>query len=355
MHEPPNRTQLAAKIFWQKKGAWPGVPNDTSSGPRAAPSRNDREDSMSGHPRVREVIRAAIEYRRLWHVFQPIWDVPNRRLLGFEALARFPGGTSPALVWNEAREMGQEVGRRLNIVALQSAVAAGANLPGLLFLNLSARYLGSSPSTPDGVALAAIQRHRPLSRVVLELVEDPEVHRQRAVRWVRWMQAAGVRFALDDAGTGASDASRFFWLRPQFVKVDAQVLRQWMEGEAGELRRWVRFAAYTGAAVIVEGVESLGLTNALRPLQVCYLQGFALGRPAPAEHWLRRGPFLGSVRIGRRPSGSPPPKPADRSWAGCRRRLDNARRHGRRFEGSRSSPGETASLALRMEGAGPFC
>jgi EAL domain-containing protein (putative c-di-GMP-specific phosphodiesterase class I) len=97
----------------------------------------------------------------------------------------------------------------------------------------------------------------------------------------------GVRLAVDDAGAGIANFSHLVELRPDFVKIDASLVR----GVDTDLSRralvvgFVHFAAAAGCLVIAEGIETEAERATVAELGVRLGQGFLLARPAAAETW----------------------------------------------------------------------
>jgi EAL domain-containing protein (putative c-di-GMP-specific phosphodiesterase class I) len=96
-----------------------------------------------------------------------------------------------------------------------------------------------------------------------------------------------VRLAVDDAGAGVANFNHLVELRPNFVKIDASLVRG---VDADPSRRAVvvgliHFAAEAGCEVLAEGVETEAERTMVAELGVTLGQGYLLGRPAPVETW----------------------------------------------------------------------
>ncbi len=231
--------------------------------------------------------RASAAVGVLAHAFQPIWDLRSDRVLGFEALARFPGGEPPQAVWEAARSQPGQLWLELDRASIASALRQARGLPGLLFVNCSGRYLGGVHPFSDVVA-AAKAEHRPEpGSLVIELTEDGTGAAVGAGPLVERLRGMGALLALDDADRGAATAGRLAALGRHlaFVKVGPEVL----DGPLGRRRRllheWARRAAACGARVIAEGIEDRAALPWLRSCGVGLAQGHGLGRPMPAAHW----------------------------------------------------------------------
>jgi EAL domain-containing protein (putative c-di-GMP-specific phosphodiesterase class I) len=211
-------------------------------------------------------------------VFQPIVDLAAARVIGYEALSRFPGTATPDVWFAAADDAG--LGAQLEALAIGKALARVPDLPPDTFLtvNVGPHLLGSRPVQE---ALAV----RPtLQRVVLELtghtaVADLDV----LARQTAELRERGALIALDDAGSGHSGLRRMAALRPQIVKLDRALVA---DADSDPVRLALaemlgEFAGRIGARLLAEGVETSGELGAFARLGVPLAQGWLLGRPAP--------------------------------------------------------------------------
>lgn len=209
---------------------------------------------------------------------QPIVDLGTNEVVGHEALARFPGhlGWTPDQWFDAAERVG--MGTALESAAVHAALRL---LPRLaptesLAINVSAPALLESASIPE--LFTGPNGHR----LILELTEhqridDPERLNQALER----VRDAGVRIAVDDAGSGYAGLERILSLNPEVLKLDRTLVRG-VAGHAGRqamCEAMVRFTQRTGARLVAEGVETEDDLEALRSLGVSHAQGFLLGRP----------------------------------------------------------------------------
>jgi EAL domain-containing protein (putative c-di-GMP-specific phosphodiesterase class I) len=210
-------------------------------------------------------------------VFQPIVDLANAGVAGYEALSRFPGTAGPDVWFAAAADAG--LGSELEALALHKALAAVPALPPNTFLtvNVSPHLLGTDP-VQDALAT------RPdLRRVVVELTEHTAVDDLDLLRrQTDELRGRGALIALDDAGSGYSGLQQMATLRPQLVKldralvtdVDTDPVRTALAEMVGE------FAGRIDAWLLAEGIETPGELAAFARLGVPLAQGWLLGRPS---------------------------------------------------------------------------
>ena len=122
------------------------------------------------------------------------------------------------------------------------------------------------------------------TRIVIELteqeaVEDYEELERSLLPWL----SRGVRVAVDDTGAGYSSLRHVIELKPDFLKLDRELIRGIDDDRNRQalVRAVVAFASEVGTSVIAEGVETDAEFEVLREAQVHLVQGYLLARPAP--------------------------------------------------------------------------
>ena len=213
-------------------------------------------------------------------VFQPIVEIATKRIVGHEALSRFPADTKMTVdAWFELAE---RVGMCFElevacISAIVDAVMGSSPMPGYISLNVSPRTLleYDFERLPD---------RRAQGGWVLELTEHTQVNDYTllAAR-VKHLQARGLRIAIDDAGAGFSSLRHVLRLAPDIVKLDLSIIR-----DIDTIRRHqllasaiISFSRDTGIDLVAEGVETASEQDTLTRLGVPYGQGYLFGRPSP--------------------------------------------------------------------------
>ena len=238
-----------------------------------------RRERLLGEERRERLARidAAIAVDGLRMVFQPIVELKDARVVGYEALARFTGPPqrSPDQWFAEADAVGR--GTELELLAVERAIAQFAALPNDALVSLNV-----SPGVARTAALEASLARLPGSRTVLELTEHSRIRDYEPLqRCLDRYRERGVRIAVDDAGAGYAGLQHILNLRPDVIKLDLMLVRN---VDTDPARRalcacLVRFADEIGAEVVAEGIETAAEFETVRSLGIRWGQGFFLGRP----------------------------------------------------------------------------
>ena len=230
----------------------------------------------------------------LTYHLQPIRALSDRRAVGYEALVRWT-------VMEDQPFRAERFAARLERIPTSSpslfasrladAAAAVLDAPGQPFvtLNVGCRAL-EDPDSDGGRWLAEIMDRVPPDRIVVEILEGAvAAHPDRLATALNRLRDRGVRIALDDFGSALSNLDRLALLRPDIVKIDRTLCTAAAYRQRAILSGLVAIAEALSATLIAEGMETEADIAAMRDLGIPLGQGYALGRPAPAEDWATAG------------------------------------------------------------------
>ena len=148
-------------------------------------------------------------------------------------------------------------------------------------MNLSAPDI-LDPDLSD-VILQLLRQHRVDSTALLLEITESAVMRdpQLAVRNMQLLRIAGVRFSIDDFGTGHSSLSQLSVLPVDELKIDRSFISQAAHGAATILTSTIELGHSMGLKVVAEGVEEPAAWNLLRRLGCDFAQGYLISPPLP--------------------------------------------------------------------------
>jgi EAL domain-containing protein (putative c-di-GMP-specific phosphodiesterase class I)/ActR/RegA family two-component response regulator len=236
------------------------------------------------HQRQQELLEQltlALDGDGLDMVYQPIFDLETRQVVGVESLARF--SLEPKRPPNEWFKTAADLrlATRLELTAVSRAVARRSQLPPGVFMavNLSPEALMSPELVgviPQGFA----------DQLVIELTEHTPVLDYQALGLAfAPLRASGAALAIDDAGAGFASLRHILELAPQFIKLDISITQK-IEHERVALALAVALTSFAGAIearIIAEGIETASQLEALRSLGIRLGQGYHLAMPGPIE------------------------------------------------------------------------
>ncbi len=258
----------------------------------------ERLDTESG-------LRHAVDDERLLVHYQPVIDLRDDRVSGFEALMRWDHPDRGLLAPAEFLEVAEETGL---IVPLGRWLFGEACRQTLLwqeqsgddrlsvFVNFSARQLGH-PTVVTDVAAVIDDTGIDPAHVQIEVTEhvllDDE---EQAVEQIGALKDLGLKIVIDDFGTGYASLSYLRRFPVDLLKVDRSFVSGLTrgEGDAAIVQGVIDIAHRLGLEAVAEGVESRQQLEALRSLGCERAQGYHLGRPGPAPE--AQSAFLPAIR-----------------------------------------------------------
>lgn len=222
----------------------------------------------------------------LFPYYQPVVDLENREIIGYEILARIhrEGKPLPARLFIETAEKTGlifELGRKI----IESAFAEKNVSPlkdKLLFINFSAREV-ENPETICFLADVLEKYNVESKNVVVEITERGAARDLGAVlSFSKELARLGIRLAIDDFGSGFSSFLYVRYLDPYFVKIAGSLIHEIIISAKAKmlLEGIVRFFKGMSVEVIAEHVENVEMVEILKRVGVRYAQGFYLGRPS---------------------------------------------------------------------------
>jgi len=120
------------------------------------------------------------------------------------------------------------------------------------------------------------------SRVVFEIIESEILEDMEIVnQFIKRFKALGVKFAIDDFGSGYSNFAYIFKLEPDFLKLDGSLVLNILadKGIYTLVESIIELAHKLNIEVVAEFVSTKEIYDTLNILGVDAMQGYYLGRP----------------------------------------------------------------------------
>jgi diguanylate cyclase (GGDEF)-like protein len=253
-------------------------------------------------------LRGAWERGELRVVYQPVYRVADRVLVGAEALLRWrhreQGVIAPSVFIDVAEQSGliETIGPQVVRAACGDAVRWSefrreGEAPLFVSVNVSPRQLRSGDLARMVEASLRDAGLEP-SQLHVELTETAVISDEaHASQLLSRLRAMGVKVWLDDFGTGFSGLSHLRRVPVDGVKIDrsfvADVLRD--PDDLALTSAIIAMAHSLGITVVAEGVEKEGQFALLRDRRCDLAQGYWLGHPLEVDEFtaLLEEPVLG--------------------------------------------------------------
>lgn len=219
--------------------------------------------------------------------YQPQFDLSTGRVVGYEALMRWPHPLRGMISPMEFIPIAEETGMisQLGEWALRKACNDARALPEdcVIAVNISPVQF----MTRDFVALVRrVLEESGMSprRLELEVTETAMMQdRSRAAEILMQLTQMGISVAVDDFGTGYSNLSYLIDFKFHKLKIDRSFVNR-MEADNGSgavISSIVGLSRALGVRTIAEGVETESQATLLKAAGCEAVQGYFYGKPAP--------------------------------------------------------------------------
>ncbi|WP_316978586.1 GGDEF/EAL domain-containing response regulator [Shumkonia mesophila] len=243
--------------------------------------------------RIETHLRHALERDEMTLHYQPIVDLKSGRLVGAEALLRWHneelGNVPPGQFIPMAEDTGQ-----INIIGAwvikaacrQAAEWRRAGAPPIrISANVSSRQF-RGPTLIDAVTRALSDTGLPADDLDLEITEGllMEDLPETTAAFER-LTAMGVRFSVDDFGTGFSSLSYLKRFPVTSLKIDRSFIEDVTDDadHAALVGAIITMAHSLKLLVVAEGVETPEQMAFVKENGCDFVQGYFVGKPMPAD------------------------------------------------------------------------
>ncbi|MEH1850840.1 MAG: EAL domain-containing protein [Nostoc sp.] len=220
--------------------------------------------------------------------FQPIVSINDTsQIFGYESLLRGLDEQGNLVLPTPIIELATEAGLlpQLDQVARLSTINQFSRhqVSGHIFINFAPTSLYDPVfclrSTVEAIDTARISH----DRVVFEVVESDSPQDLAHLKAVlQYYRNAGFLVALDDLGSGYSSLNLLHQLRPDFIKLDIELIRDVHQDlyKASITEKLLEITQKLNIQTVAEGIECIEELNWLRERGANLAQGYLIGKPS---------------------------------------------------------------------------
>ncbi len=240
----------------------------------------------------------ALENDEIVNVYQPMVNMSDNTVAGFEALSRWKhpekGMVSPFEFITLAEEsdfivpMGLKIFdsacKQLSIFQQKRSQSNSELLPLFMSINVSATQLSSDGFLEKIKAITQNHKINPAD-IKIEITESLMVDYQQVKTWIDECSRFGFKLSLDDFGTGHSGFEHLLQLDFDTIKID-QVFVKTIDSNPKSLimlELITQMAKRMKMSVVAEGIEDKNSAHILKQLGVDYGQGYYFYKPMNAS------------------------------------------------------------------------
>jgi len=247
----------------------------------------DRE--ISARLKLEEDIRRGIKAGEFVPYFQPLVDLQSRKVVGFEALARWRSPARGLIEADDFLETAERTGLigPLTLSVLEQALAEARSWPANLKLAVNVSPVQfRDPTLAEQILKLLASSGFPANRLEVEITEELLLEeREQVLTIIRSLKNVGISISLDDFGTGYASLAQVNRLPLDRIKIDKSFITTIVKSEqtAAIVNTIAGLGHNLDVPITAEGVESEQIRTALADYGCSEAQGWLFGRAISAE------------------------------------------------------------------------
>lgn len=215
--------------------------------------------------------------------FQPIVDVSEHRIWGYEALVRGPNGESAHSVLSQLTDAQlYRFDQAARVMAIETAGRLFRDPRARLSINFMPNAVYEPRACIQKSLEAAGRANFPPTNLMFEFTENERMSDPAHVEnIVRAYKTLGFWTALDDFGAGYAGLGLLARLQPNLIKIDMELLRDIHLSHPKQVivSALAQIARELDITVLAEGVENEAELTSLRAAGIALFQGYHFAKP----------------------------------------------------------------------------
>ncbi len=254
-------------------------------------------EEVRRYSEVKEMIRTALDESRVEVFYQPIYNVARRCFTAAEALVRIRDrdGTiiPPAKFIPIAEENGLIIplGNEVFKQVCEFLYSGAPQKYGIEYIEVNLSVAQFDSENPATYIQKVIEEFKiEPTWINLEITETASNSgKQVILKNMNRLIENGVKFSLDDFGTGRSNLDYFVDMPVEIIKFDYSFTQGYFKSNKAKyvMESVVNIMHKMGLAIVSEGVETTEQMAAMCNLGVNYIQGFYFSKPLPKGEFLK--------------------------------------------------------------------
>lgn len=253
-------------------------------------------EQMRKEKRVERLLLDGIENDRIEVYYQPIYNTKERCFTCAEALVRIYDGENhlirPSVFIEVAEKNGMilKLGRIVFEKVCRLMKEEHPEQYGLRYIevNLSTVQCADKDLADDYISILK-KYDLPPERINLEITESASLLAKETLqRNMERMMDYGIRFSLDDFGTGQSNLNYIMDMPVDIVKFDREMSQAFFENDKAHFVMNAAISMVHGMEMktVSEGIETEEQLRKMEDMGISYIQGYYFSKPLPQDAFL---------------------------------------------------------------------
>ncbi|WP_457748686.1 EAL domain-containing protein [Sulfurimonas sp.] len=229
------------------------------------------------------LLKNAIHNDYIQPYFQPIYNIKTKKIEKYEALVRIVLANGEIITPNSFLEISIKSKLYPNItkIMIEKSFAFFQDKSYEFSINLSINDIFNKKTV--AFIMQQLEMFPQPQRVVFEILESDKIGDYLDVKsFIKDVKKLGCKIALDDFGSGYSNFSHVLELNVDYLKIDASLVKDIRTNENSKkiTQTIIAFAKNIGLKTIAEYVEDEESFIILEEMDIDFIQGYYIGKPA---------------------------------------------------------------------------
>ena len=245
---------------------------------------------------VENAIDKALDNRGFEVYYQPIYSSSRNKIVSCEALVRLKdeklGFISPQEFIPIAEENGKilKIGKYVFEEACRFIKKGMGTSLGIEYVQVNLSVVQCMQSDLVEQLLSVMDRYKvDPSSICLEVTETAAVYTPRIMeKNIKTLSDYGVKFALDDYGTGYSNMTYLLSLPFRFIKLEKEIVWECFKSEKAHIaiESTVAMIKKLNMQIVAEGIEDKHQLDTLLGMGCDFIQGYYFSKPVPEKDFI---------------------------------------------------------------------
>ncbi len=246
---------------------------------------------------VEDLILKALDENRVEVFYQPIYSTTKKKFVSAEALTRIRDKDGKIVMPGVFIDVAEKNGLIVRLgEAIFRQVCKFISENDIQALGLD--YIEVNLSTIEGCLENLPEKYGNIMKeykvdpklINLEITETASAdEKMQLIKNMNLLREKGVRFSLDDFGTGQSNLNYIIDMPVDIVKFDHSFTKAYFEDSKAKFVTEAAISMIHGLDlhVVIEGVETKEQLDHLSDIGIRYIQGFYLSHPLPKDEFIK--------------------------------------------------------------------
>lgn len=244
-------------------------------------SMDDKDKSTNNFSMLSKV-KKALKKNNIRPFFQPIVDIKTKKIVKYEALVRLIDGEKiiPPFFFLDICKTSKLYPQITKLVINKSIKFIQENK---IDVSINLSYQDIIDDSTKNYIILTLKNYKEISSYIsFEILESDEIQDyQKIYAFIETVKQYGAKIAIDDFGSGYSNFTQLFNMKPDIVKIDGSLIREIHTNNNSRniVEAIVTLASKSNIQTVAEFIDNEEVHEIVKELGITYGQGYLYSEP----------------------------------------------------------------------------